>query len=83
MRSPRTDTIRASEIGAYLFCRRAWWYRRTGVKPQNQAELVAGTRLHTRHGRTVFSAGLYRWAGYAVLLAALTLLAVSIANYLI
>ena len=83
MKSARSDTIRASDIGAYLFCHRAWWYRRSGVEPENQAELQAGTRLHTRHGRTVLAAGLYRWAGYAVLLAALALLAIHLAGRLV
>jgi hypothetical protein len=66
-----------------LFCRRAWWYRRRGIEPDNQAEMQAGTRLHTRHGRTVLAAGLYRWAGFGVLLAALTLLAVYLVDRLI
>ncbi len=67
-------TIRASEIGTYLYCRRAWWYRKTGVEPANQAELNAGTSLHRKHGRSVLAAGLTRTLGLVLLLAALTLL---------
>jgi CRISPR/Cas system-associated exonuclease Cas4 (RecB family) len=51
-------TIRASDIGNYLYCRRAWWYRRQGVPSENQAELTAGSDLHREHGRRVLAAGL-------------------------
>lgn len=68
-------TIRASEIGAYLYCRRAWWYRKQGHEPQNQAELAGGAVFHQRHGRQVFAAGLLRAAGWLLLLIALALLA--------
>jgi CRISPR/Cas system-associated exonuclease Cas4 (RecB family) len=66
--------IRASEIGSYMYCRRAWWYRRQGVQSQNQAELATGTEIHARHGSRVMMAGLLQFLGYAVLLAAIALL---------
>lgn len=69
-------TIRASEIGSYLYCRRAWWYRRNGFESINQAEMAAGTELHRAHGRTVIAAGLYRTLAMLILLIALVLLAV-------
>jgi len=68
-------TIRASEIGSFLYCRRAWWYRREGVAPENQAEMAGGTVYHQRHGRQVVASGLLRAAGFALLLLALALLA--------
>jgi CRISPR/Cas system-associated exonuclease Cas4 (RecB family) len=68
--------IRASDIGSYLYCRRAWWYRRNGYESINQAELAAGTDLHRAHGRTVIAAGLYRALGMLIFLVALVLLAV-------
>ena len=71
-------TIRASEIGAFLYCRRAWWYQKEGAPSQNQAELAAGTAYHRRHGRQVLGAGLLRLAGWVVLLAAIALLAVGL-----
>lgn len=67
-------TIRASEIGAYLYCRRAWWYRKQGLEPDNQRELDAGTALHRQHGRQVLAAGLTRTVGLLLLLLALALL---------
>jgi CRISPR/Cas system-associated exonuclease Cas4 (RecB family) len=65
---------RASDIGNYLYCRRAWWYRKNGVESENQAELAAGTELHQRHGRQVLAAGLLRTFGMILLLIAITLL---------
>ena len=67
-------TIRASEIGTYLYCRRAWWYRKQGVESENQAELASGTELHRQHGRKVIAAGLLRTLGWLLLLIAFTLL---------
>jgi len=66
--------IRSSDIGNYLFCRRAWWYRRQGFESENQAELAAGTEIHRQHGRTVVASGLTRGLGLILLFAALILL---------
>jgi len=76
-------TIRASDIGTYLYCRRAWMYRIKGYESINQAELSAGTELHRTHGRTVIAAGLYRMVGMFILLAALALFAVYGADLLL
>jgi CRISPR/Cas system-associated exonuclease Cas4 (RecB family) len=67
--------IRASDIGSYLYCRRAWWYKKQGVESENKAELAAGTELHHKHGRKVLAASLTRTLGLLLLLVALTLLA--------
>jgi len=66
--------IRASEIGSYLYCRRAWWYRKQGVRSENQAEMATGTDLHVQHGRKVIAAGMLQLAGYAALIVAVLLL---------
>lgn len=66
--------IRASEIGSYLYCRRAWWYRLNGQESVNQAEMAAGTDLHRQHGRKVLAAGFFRTLAFLLLLVACVLL---------
>jgi CRISPR/Cas system-associated exonuclease Cas4 (RecB family) len=69
------SVIRSSDIGNYLYCRRAWWYRKQGLESENRAELAAGTELHHRHGRQVLASTLNRTVGLVLLMAALVLLA--------
>jgi hypothetical protein len=76
-------TIRASEIGTYLYCQRAWWYQRQGVQSENQAELAGGTELHERHGRSIIAAGCLRVLAYALLLASLVLLTIYVTRQLL
>ena len=46
--------IRASEIGQYDFCAKAWWLGSIeGVQPSNIRGLQAGTAAHEEHGRQV------------------------------
>jgi hypothetical protein len=71
-------TIRASEIGTFLFCRRAWWYHAQGVPSQNQVELAGGTVFHLRHGRQVIRTGLLRAAGWFLLALAIILLLIGL-----
>jgi hypothetical protein len=71
-------TIRASEIGTYLYCRRAWWYRKQGVESSNQSELTAGTTHHRQHGRKILAAGLLRNFGLLLVLISLVLLTATI-----
>ena len=66
--------IRSSDIGTYLYCRRAWWYKKQGVASANQAELAAGTELHVRHGRQVLASNLTRTIGLTLLMVALIML---------
>ena len=66
--------IRSSDIGNYLYCRRAWWYKKQGVESENRSELAGGTELHRRHGRKVLASNLTRTAGFIFLVIALILL---------
>ena len=75
--------IRASEIGTYLYCRRAWWYRKRGIESENQAELATGTDLHLQHGRKVMAAGLLQVLGFVLLLAAAVLLVLALTTPLL
>ncbi|NJM06354.1 hypothetical protein HC891_09420 [Candidatus Gracilibacteria bacterium] len=50
--------IRASEIGEYVYCARAWWLRRVaGLEPAGQERRERGTRLHARHGQRLRRSG--------------------------
>jgi CRISPR/Cas system-associated exonuclease Cas4 (RecB family) len=66
--------IRSSDIGTYLYCHRAWWYKKQGVESANQAELAAGTELHVKHGRQVLASSITRTIGLVLLMIALMLL---------
>ena len=66
--------IRASDIGTYLYCRRAWWYKKQGMKSTNQAELATGSELHQKHGRQVLASSLTRTVGLILLMIALIML---------
>jgi hypothetical protein len=79
----RKRTIRASEIGTYLYCKRAWWYQSQGIEQENQQELVGGFNYHQRHGKHVFAGMLLRVLAWLVLALALILLAVWLTQKLI
>jgi len=65
--------IRASEIGTYKFCNRAWWYQLQGYQPENQLELERGRELHTKHFYQLTAVGCLQAIAYSlVLLAILT-----------
>lgn len=66
----RLRTIRASEIGEYSYCSRAWWYRHVarvavpgGV---DGGRLRAGREAHARHGRAVWAASRMRVVGWVL-----------------
>jgi hypothetical protein len=73
----RRDLVRASGMGEYVYCARAWWLRREGVSPTRGGEArAAGTRWHEGHGRTVARAKRLRLASALLAYAALALAAV-------
>ena len=46
--------IRASELGRYSFCAKAWWLGSVeGVPSANVREIDAGTSAHEQHGEAV------------------------------
>jgi hypothetical protein len=46
--------IRASELGRYSFCAKAWWLGSVeGVPSANVREMDAGTSAHEQHGQAV------------------------------
>lgn len=68
------SVIRSSDIGNYLYCRRAWWYKKQGFESDNQAELASGTEIHRQHGRQVLASNLNRTLALVLLFVALILL---------
>jgi hypothetical protein len=66
--------IKASEIGEFLYCRRAWWYRVQDAANANLPELLLGSREHARHGRSLRTATWLRLAAIVLGLMALGLL---------
>jgi CRISPR/Cas system-associated exonuclease Cas4 (RecB family) len=54
MARERLPIIRASEVGEYVYCARAWWLRRVaGLEPAGHERRELGTTMHRRHGRAV------------------------------
>ncbi|MEO8356967.1 MAG: hypothetical protein ABI621_13730 [Chloroflexota bacterium] len=77
------SVIRSSDIGSYLYCRRAWWYRKQGLESENKAELAAGTELHQKHGRQVVASTLTRSAGFILLMIAIIVLVTYCTNQIL
>ena len=72
-RGPRL--LRASEVGRYAYCARAWWLQTVqGVAPE-PTRLAAGVEAHARHGRrATLAVWQARLGGLLLVLAALALL---------
>ncbi len=67
-------TVRASEIGNYLFCERAWWYTRQGLKSRNQAELAGGITFHEEHAGEARQIFFRQIIGYLLIASAVVLI---------
>ena len=49
--------VRASDLGSWAFCHRAWWLREVqDAQHANPAVLAQGNAAHKTHGRQVQSA---------------------------
>ncbi len=70
-------TIRASEIGAFIYCQRAWWYQRQKIKPLNQDELADGSEFHSDHWLQASFSDRLRSAAWFILIAALVILGIT------
>jgi hypothetical protein len=77
------STLRASEVGSYIYCRRAWWYERQGVASQHPVALQEGAAWHRSQGRKADAAGCLRLMGAACLLAAALLAAIFLTGLLV
>jgi CRISPR/Cas system-associated exonuclease Cas4 (RecB family) len=78
MPSERLQIIRASEVGEYVYCARAWWLRRVaGLEPAGRERRELGVALHRRHGRAVAGSRALVLLGAGLALAAFLLIVVS------
>lgn len=66
--------IRASEIGTFVFCRRAWWYQQRGVPADNLTALKSGLTFHERHNKAVMSSNRLRLIASILVLVSLFLI---------
>lgn len=63
--------VKASELGTYLYCRRAWVYQKQGIVSQHQEEFARGNDFHRQHGKRILLAFLIKLTGWILLFAAL------------
>jgi hypothetical protein len=71
--------IRASEIGEYLYCHRAWWLHHVeGLASANTRVMAEGTEVHAGHGRLVGAAAALRSLAWLLVGAALLVFVLSL-----
>lgn len=67
----RDRVIRASEVGLYAYCARAWWLGAVrGQASSHAQEMATGEAAHRRHGRGVTLAFWLNRLAYTLLLLA-------------
>ena len=63
--------IRASDVGTFLYCRRAWYLSQQDVPSVLEPERIKGSAFHLQHGDRVRAAtraaALARWCAMAAL----------------
>ncbi|MBI3960792.1 MAG: hypothetical protein HY328_18430 [Chloroflexi bacterium] len=66
--------VRASDIGAWAFCNRAWWLAHVQhAEHENPAALSLGDDLHAAHGQAVTQADRLQRVGLLLLAAGVIL----------
>jgi hypothetical protein len=71
--------VRASDIGLWAFCHRAWWLANVAEAPhRNPAVLERGTAMHAAHGAQVVRARRLQRAALLLGVAALVLLVMAL-----
>jgi hypothetical protein len=66
--------VRASDIGLWAYCHRAWWLAKVkGAPHRNPAVLESGVVAHATHGRQVALAGTLQRLGLLLIAVALAL----------
>ena len=75
-------TIRASEIGTFIYCQRAWRYQRNKIKPINVDELAAGENFHRLHVNRSRSVNVIRIIAWLLLISSIIILSILAAGIL-
>jgi len=75
-------TIRASEIGSFMYCQRAWWYQRKKIKPINVGELAAGQKFHQLHINQSRSANVLRVIAWLLVISSVIITSMLVAAIL-
>ncbi len=80
---PERAWVRASEVGEYTFCARAWWLHHIrGLTPADDAPMRSGLTLHRQHGRRVQLTHLSQRLAWAFLALALLALLIALIQHL-
>jgi len=69
-------TVRASEIGSFVYCQRAWWYHRKNEDSINQKELADGASYHEEYASRAQAIGNLQIAAWFFLFLALIFLTI-------
>jgi len=76
--------IRASEVGQYAYCARAWWLGSVqGPPSSHQREMVVGEAVHLHHGKGTRGSLVLARLAYAVLLSAVVVGVVWVVSLLV
>ena len=75
--------IRASEIGTYLYCQRAWWYQTQGIPSENLVEMNQGMEYHHQHANQAWNVRLMKFAAWILLICGIILLSVALTLHLL
>ena len=71
--------VRASDLGAWAFCQRAWWLHQVkGAQHADPSVLAQGSAAHKAHGRQVQGARRLSRAGMILVTAGLAAVALLI-----
>jgi hypothetical protein len=74
MRKDRS-LVRASDVGTWVFCRRAWWLKNVAAADHERPDLLQrGEQAHEAHGRRFVAAHWGRLAGLALVALGLLLI---------
>ncbi len=68
------QTVRASELAEFVFCRLAWWHRLQGIASQNDEAQSRGHAWHEAQARRTVNAGRLAAAGKTLTVAGLLFL---------